>query len=254
MGLRLKILFGFLILVVMLIIAGIWSIYELRIVGSSVQKLLDDNYKSINAAKRMIMALEREDSAVLLLLSGKWKEGRSILESGDKEFIQGLKRARDNVTIPGEKAFVDKIEMRYNEYKNLWIRPIVGTRHERNLEWYFKDVHSVFLEVKDGVEDLMTLNDQTMYKMASELKNRAHRAVMPGIVAILSAMIFVIIFNYFINYYLVGPIVKMTKGIRRFLDMREPFRVKVETRDELFNMANSIRELLEQVKRNEEES
>lgn len=251
MGLRLKILFGFLILVVMLIIAGIWSIYELKIVGSSVQKLLDDNYMSINAAKRMIMALEREDSAVLLLLSGNWKEGRSILESGDEEFMEGLKKAKENVTIPGEKTYVDKIELRYNDYKNLWIRPIVGTRHERNLDWYFKNVHSVFLEVKDAVEDLMTLNDQTMYKMASELKNRAHRAVMPGIVAILSAMIFVIIFNYFINYYLVGPIVKMTKGIRKFLDIREPFQVQVETRDELSDMANSIRELLEEVRRNE---
>ena len=60
MGLRLKILSGFLILVVMLIIAGIWSIYELRTVGSSVQKLLDENYRSINAAKRMILALERD--------------------------------------------------------------------------------------------------------------------------------------------------------------------------------------------------
>ena len=251
MGLRLKILFGFLILVVMLIIAGIWSIYELRIVGSSVQKLLDDNYMSINAAKRMIMALEREDSAVLLLLSGNWKEGRSILETGDEEFMEGLKKAKENVTIPGEKAYVDKIELRYSDYKNLWIRPIVGTLHERDLDWYFKNVHSVFLEVKDTVEDLMTLNDQTMYKIASELKNRAHRAVMPGIVAILSALIFVIIFNYFINYYLVGPIVKITKGIRKFLDIREPFQVEVETRDELFDMANSIRELLEEVRRNE---
>ena len=61
MGLRTKILSGFLILTMMLVVAGIWSIYELTRVGTSVQRLLDDNYKSINAGKMMIEALERED-------------------------------------------------------------------------------------------------------------------------------------------------------------------------------------------------
>ena len=66
MGLRAKILSGFLILTTMLFMARIWSIYELTRVGTSVQRLLVENYKSINAAKMMIEALEREDSAVLL--------------------------------------------------------------------------------------------------------------------------------------------------------------------------------------------
>ena len=83
MKIRTKILLGFLILAVMLAVAGAYSIYELTTIGTSVQKLLDDNYKSINAAKMMIEALEREDSGVLLLLSGKWKQGREI--SGDDE-------------------------------------------------------------------------------------------------------------------------------------------------------------------------
>ena len=77
MGLRTKMLSGFLILTMMLLVAGVWSVYELTTIGSSVQKLLNDNYKSINAGKMMIEALEREDSAVLLLFSGKWQQGRS---------------------------------------------------------------------------------------------------------------------------------------------------------------------------------
>ena len=72
MRLRLKILSGFLILAFMLSIAGIWSIYELQSIGTSVQQLLEDNYKSIDASKIMLEALEREDSGILLLLSGKW--------------------------------------------------------------------------------------------------------------------------------------------------------------------------------------
>jgi len=104
----------------MLFVAGVWSIYELTTVGTSVQRLLDDNYKSINAGKMMIEALERQDSAILLLLSGNWKQGRSTIESADRLFRQGFKIAQNNVTIPGEPAYVDTIESRYKAYKDLW--------------------------------------------------------------------------------------------------------------------------------------
>ena len=68
MGLRFKILLGFLILALMLFIAGVWSIYELNSIGSSVPKMLNENYQSIHAGKKMIESLEREDSAILMLL------------------------------------------------------------------------------------------------------------------------------------------------------------------------------------------
>ena len=66
MKLRMKIMSGFLILVIMLALAGIFSIYELTTISSSVQSLLDDNYKSIIAAKKMIEALERHPSAAVV--------------------------------------------------------------------------------------------------------------------------------------------------------------------------------------------
>ncbi|MBL7178239.1 MAG: hypothetical protein ISS66_20640 [Desulfobacteraceae bacterium] len=254
MGLRMKILSGFLILTMMLLIAGVWSVYELRTVGSSVQGLLDDNYKSINAGKMMMEALEREDSAVLLLLSGKWEQGRSIIQSADGLFHQGLQIARDNVTIPGEQACVQTLETRYAAYKRLWLKPIVGTRYEGNLTWYFEEVHKAFLDLKDTIERLIMLNHQTMYNTASELKNRAHRATMPGIVAILSALIFTLIFNYFINYYMVSPIIRITRGIQRFMETGDPFNIEIETRDELFDLASSIRELVARIGSGEKQS
>jgi hypothetical protein len=106
MSLRFKILSGFLILALMLAIAGIWSIYELNSIGTSVQELLDDNYRSIKAAEMMTEALERQDSGILLLLLGKWEEGRRILDSADNLFEKGYQIAENNLTIPGERDFV----------------------------------------------------------------------------------------------------------------------------------------------------
>jgi methyl-accepting chemotaxis protein len=245
MGIRIKILLGFLILACMLFLAGGWSIYELTNIGTSVQGLLDDNYQSIHAARIMTEALEREDSAILLLQLGNWDEGRKIIKSADLSFRQGFRMAQKNITIPGESEYIHRIEKSYNTFKSLWIKPIVGTISERNLDWYSNEIHPRFLAVKSDVGKLMSMNDSVMYETASGLKNRANRAVMPGVVALLAALIFSILFNYFVNYYLVGPIIRITSGIQAFIKNGEPFRVKIETDDELRSLTSSIRELAE---------
>ena len=247
MGLRLKILLGFLILTMMLFVAGVVSIYELNSIGTSVQELLDDNYKSINAAKIMLEALESEDSALLLLLLGKWEKGRSIMQSADSLFEHGFQIAHKNLTIPGEEAYLDSIRSGYNAFKNLWKRPIVGTQKERDLDWYFQDVHSSFIEVKSSVNNLMAINGQVMYHTASDLKQRSNRAIMPGIVAVISALVFTFIFNYFVNYFMVSPVVRITKGIKRFLEKKIPFNVEIETNDEFYDLASAIGTLCSRV-------
>ncbi len=248
MGLRIKILSGFIILAVMLCLAGVWSIFELDSIGGSVQGLLDDNYKSINAAKKMIEAMEREDSGVLVLLLGRWEEGRNIIKSAEVSFREGLEIAEGNITIEGENEFVAEVRLKYENYKKILARPIVGTKHEGNLDWYFNEIHKAFLEVKTSIEKLMALNDQTMYETASDLKNRARRAVMPGVIAILSALVFTFIFNYFINYYVVNPVLKMTEGIDKLLNRGVPFSIKIESNDELLHLAESIEKLSSEIK------
>ena len=243
MKIRTKILLGFLILALMLAVAGAYSIYELTTISTSVQKLLDDNYRSVNAAKQMIEALEREDSGVLLLLLGKWKEGRTTIVDAHKNFENAFDIADNNLTIPGEKEYIDKINSKYKKYRDNWDRPIVGTIYERNLNWYFEKVHGDFTQVKTAVEDLMTINDNAMYKTTSILKNRAHQAIMPGIVAIAAALVFVVIFNFLVNLYIVNPIISMIKSIESFLQTGDPIKLKIDTRDELNDLASSIASL-----------
>jgi len=249
MGLRMKILSGFAILTMMLFLAGVWSIYELRSVGSSVQKMLDDNYKSINASKMMIEALEMQNSAVLLLLLGKWKEGRSIIQEGEDLFRMGFDIAKNNLTIPGEQSYVKAIETRYETYKTMWSQPIVGTKREADLNWYFEETHRAFLSTKAAVSELMVLNDKNMYQTASELKAKSHRATMPGIVAILCALVFTMGFNYFVNLYVVSPIIRITKGIHKFVETGKAENIEVETKDELADLVSSIQDMIARLMR-----
>lgn len=240
MKLRLKILSGFLILVIMLTAAAVWSIYEIKSIGSSVNVLLEDNYKSIAASKSMIEALEREDSGVLLLILGKWQEGREIIESADREFQTALEIASNNLTIEGESEYINRIKTNYTAYKEIWKRPIVGTPKEGDINWYFENVHKSFLNVKTSANELMNLNDKTMFSTASSLREQANRALMPAIIAILSAIIFSLMFNYFVNYYFVNPIIKINRGVRAFIDSKKTYSVEISSKDEITDLNNSI--------------
>lgn len=243
MKVRMKILSGFLILAIMLACAGVLSIYELQSIGSSVNRLLDENYKSIIAGKTMIEALEREDSGVLLVLSGKWREGKETIESGDNAFQQAFQIAQNNITIPNESQYVAEIAAKYRDYKALWMESLAGAREEHNLDGYFGKSHGAFQAAKTSVNALMMLNDETMYRTASRLYDRANRAIMPGIVAILSSLVFVLIFNYFINYYVIKPIYILVQEIKNNIRTGKPLDINIETRDELRDLASAIEDL-----------
>ena len=240
---------GFLILVVMLAIAGVFSIYELTSISSSVQSLLDDNYKSIDAAKRMIESLEREDSGLLLLISGERLQGQQMIEKADKAFLSALNTAKNNCTIPNELNIVEDIDRKYSAYKILWTDTLSGTPDNYSTNWYFEHGHSAFLAVKTVVDEIMALNDSTMYQTASDLKNRMHRIIMPGIVAIVSALVFAFIFNYFINHYFVSPIISITKDVQNIVRTGNPSNIKIETEDELKDLASAIHDLSFQVRK-----
>ncbi len=243
MGLRTKILSGFVILILMLFAAGAWSVYEMTFMGSSVQRLLDENYRSINAARMMIEALEREDSAILLLMSGNEEQGKLILDSGDGLFLEWLETARNNVTLDGEQTYVDNIEERYRVFKESWTESILKSENEENLSWYYKTIHQAFLDAKLSVNQLMTLNDKAMYSTAMELEKRSYRMIMPGIVAIVSSVIFTLVFSYFVNYYMVRPIIRITNGVQDFIKTGNDMDIFVETKDELSCLASAVREL-----------
>jgi HAMP domain-containing protein len=251
MKIRRKILSGFLILVAMLLVAASISIYQFNDLSDSVQHLIDYNYKTIQACEDMLGALEREDSGILLLLHGEWKEGQQVLMSADSSFRASLAIARKNVTDDGEDALIDDLERQYKEFKSHWERPFVVADKEGSLDWYFENQYQAFIKAKGAVEKLLLVNQESMYASASHLKERAKRALMPGIVAIIAALLFALMFNTFINAYLIHPIKNLIEVIDLFKSKRKIMEVKAESKDELGELTENVNDLLAELKYND---
>lgn len=247
MKIRFKIISGFLILVAMLVVAGFMSIFELRKISNFVQSILDDNYTSIHACGNMLEALEREDSGILLILNGNLEHGTQTLNNGDSMFLSSFAIAENNITEPNEKYYIDSIKQEYLIYKDLLWKPNYMSNNQENFKWYSEVVHDQFQKVKLKVKSLQELNQNSMYFTASHIRDRAKRAIMPGIVAIAAALAFALIFNFFINLYIVSPILRITNGIEKFNRWGTEFDIEIDTKDELFQLAKTIRTMLHNI-------
>lgn len=248
--LKIKILSGFLILVLMLAVAGAVSIYEFNKLSNSVDALIEDNYKTIESCKRMVYALEREDSGVLLALLGHGAESRKIILSADSSFTMAFTVAKNNLTEVGEDKLLDEVSLAYEDYKTAWSRLLTPSLMEDNMTWYFDTSHQAFMKARYKVEALMSLNQASMYEESSVLKEKSKRAIMPGIVAIISALVFSLLLNFFISKYFVSPIGKLAEALKNYHPGRKQFTAGIETDDEIKRLERGIQELIDRLSLN----
>lgn len=243
-SLKLKIYLSFLLLIAMLAVAGVVSIYEFRKLSDNLQSLIEDNYKTIKAAKGMTEALEREDSGVLLLMMGEWKHGRAILDSADKTFNKAFNVVKNNITEAGEDKYIINIKNKYEMYKKEWLLPVVGTSKQNDIAWYKSNAHQKFLDVKQSVNSLIILNEESMHDTASTIKDKAHRAIMPGIVSIIAALIFSLMLSFFITRYFVHPIEQLVEAVKFYEPNQKLLSTNINSNDEIKQLEQSINNLL----------
>jgi hypothetical protein len=249
MKIRLKILSGFLVIVAMLTIAAVFGIYEFRKLSHSVDSLLTDNYASIVACTNMLEGLEREDSGILLFIMGRKEMGIASVSEGDSIFTRALQIAQNNITESNEEAYVNEIILQYSKYNKMWELLRTNNDESSQMEWFSIEVHPLFKEVKNSIKSLMMLNQTSMFNESTRLREKAQRAVMPGFVAVIAALFFAILFNFFINYYFVSPIVRLIKSVNNYRPMGKEIDAGIETKDELKKLEEAVRELVVKLNR-----
>lgn len=109
MSLRTKLLCGYLMFVVALVVLGGWSAWRLREMGGVSRRIIANNYDSVVAAQDMKESLERQDSAALFALLGARDKASSQLSEYRARFDADFKKAENNITEVGERESTDAI-------------------------------------------------------------------------------------------------------------------------------------------------
>lgn len=250
-SLKVKIILSLSLLIVMLMAAGIMSYLDFKKIGSSVDIVLRNNYQSIESAKKMLDAIERGNSGILLwIIENKESEIETVLAS-DSIIRRAIIDMEENITETDEPRYVNAVMHEYEQYYAS-VKKILESeiKHNETTSIYNSETDSLFLETKEAINELMVLNQNQMYRQAGIVKEQSRRAIMPAIVSIAAAIIFAFLLYFFIHTYFIRPVRLLINKVKDYYPEKGPLISGIDSKDEFKKLEEEINHLIYRLRKN----
>jgi len=240
--LKTKILAGYGITLALIGFVGFWGVFNLRRLGNASNAILQENYRSILAAENMIDAIERQDSATLLILLDDEATGTQQFRTNEIEFLQWLGRAKDNVTIPGEAEIIETLQQRYEQYliRSSQLQQLTPAIEVDELEYYNETLLPIFQQVRQSSINLRELNQETMVAASQKTQQIADQAIVSMVVAGAIAAGLGVAFSLLLSQRIIYPLRAMTLAAGRIAEGEYDVAIPVNSEDELGTLAAEI--------------
>ncbi|MCB2186419.1 MAG: PAS domain-containing protein [Deltaproteobacteria bacterium] len=234
MSLRMKILGGFGVSLGLTFLVCLWAVGNLADLGSASEKILRENYRSIEAAHQMSEALERQDKAVLGAL---WSRKAAAADSREAEsqFLQWLGRAKANVTLPGEARVLEGLSQAYAAYRTATAELAQAPDHAPavGIQAYDQRIVPLYRQVRDLVAQLGRLNRNSMFALADQARSLAHRAVWSTLGVGGAAILLGLLFSLALSLRLTRPLQRLIAATAEIGAGRYDLDLPKEAGDEL---------------------
>ncbi|MFL0269102.1 ATP-binding protein [Candidatus Clostridium radicumherbarum] len=187
--LKSKFLTVYLLLVFITALLGIVSVINVYSLSRGIQNLMTDNYKSINAASYMLEALDGQNAATLSYMNIDKNKAISDFTNYSNDFYKWYYVESYNITEPGEKDFVNKIEASHVKYLTLFsdLQSIMlQSNTDKAITFYKNEIYPQYTEQKKLLRDLSLLNEKAMFNGKENVIKASERAMY--ILLILSAL------------------------------------------------------------------
>ena len=241
-SLRKKIFIGYGITLCLMIVVFIWALIHLLDLGQASDAILRENYKSILAAENMVYAIERQDSATLLLFLGYEEQGWKQFRDHESLFFQWLARAKDNITIEGEERIVNTIEKEYSAYLHLIseMKPAYQSNPQKSATFYHETILPSFNSVRDACIRLREINQDTMFKASERARHIARKAIWSMVIIGSAAVGIGLVFSLLLANFLFRPVRQMMEATKRLSEGDYNVEISVRSSDELGSLTKQF--------------
>lgn len=246
MGIRSKIMAGFLSLGVLLLFSGLISYFELSELGRTTSKVLDSSSRNIEFSKKMLDAVQDQNTALLHIEVLGLNDYDTMLIAANDRFNKAIQETGFFVyDLPG----LESIYTARSEFNRVVLEHMSDTlSREGHTRWFVETYKTSYYELTSAIKNFMIASQKDMEVKTEELRDNAYRAIMPGIIALSIGILIIFIFYYFIDLYYVSPILKMKRGLDNYFNHGLPFSLEVEGRDEIVKLKEYIDQLIKLIK------
>jgi two-component system, NtrC family, sensor histidine kinase KinB len=260
MSLRAKLLIGYMLFVAALVALGAWSVWRFRELSSLTQLIVTENYDSVEAAEEMKDSLERQDSAVVLALTGQDERARAQLRGHRERFDAALSRAANNITEPREPEVIDKITRNRDAYYRIVdsflaeLKSSSAAARGQMEARYFSQLDPLYTQLRSDCDELLRVNREAMLAKSTRATGVARRSLLATLLMASMLVTAGIALALIIASAIVRPVRELTKAAASIARDDLEARAKILSRDEIGMLAyefNSMAEHIQQLRRSE---
>jgi len=238
---KIFVIFAMLLLITALIA---WqSIRRFNQLGSSIEVILKENYRSVIACQQMKDALERMDSGQLFILSDSVKEGIEQIETNRDSFKSALQDELNNLTMPEESAQAFALKSLFELYGED-LAKFMQSQPENLRQIYFENLFPLFKKIKNKAELILQMNQENMNAANDRARLMAAKARRDMYFLLGFSAFSALLFMLFSNHWILKP-------IRRFITSTQEIRkgdlnlvIKVDTRDEIGQLSEAFNDMV----------
>ena len=252
---------GFTVLAFILFFSSIVSLFEYTRMNRVLTQQIEENVNSVNIARELIILTVDYNMGVLDAMSEPDFDGGFVTGGPAnatnavfiKEFgqtMEDMRRSFTQMTTFKEKNYADSVLLAYTAYMQV-------LRESRDLDaknadfqtrqdWYFDRLQPFYMKLRNYIRSLTNASQQALLENSQRVDETFYRSITPAIASVVVGLLVVILFNYFINFYLINPLIKINKGIQGYRNFRKDYTVSVDNNgDELDQLNSSVSDIIE---------
>lgn len=219
-----------------------WAFVSLYSVRKATSGIISENYLSIEAAYKMIDLIDRQDNALLLSLLGDSVSGKQTFLDCELQFMEWLNRARENITVDGEREIIADMDRTYRNYLrkaeilDAVIREDVATA--RLL--YGTDILLSSDALRNHCMTLRTLNEEAMQTVSDKAAEIMARSIWS--IGVFGVILIVLgfVFSQLISTLIIAPVEAISAAAQHIAEGDYNVEVPIKTHDEIGLLAREF--------------
>jgi signal transduction histidine kinase len=222
--LRAKLLLAQAPLALALALVGAASVSGISTLGRSPELILRDNYRSVLAAERMLVA-EAELSHFALARAAGYPAGEETRASATGLLEAELRAQEGNVTEPGEAEATRELRGRWATYQR-GLAELLAAPPPARLAAYFQRFEPLSRELQGAAREILAINQDAMQRKSDRARREAERTTTLVVSLIAAAVITGLALSFWLMARLLRPLAALSQTVRRIgegdLEARAP--------------------------------
>ena len=247
LSIKRKVFLGFFVLAVIMLFSSVISLLEFTRMNHSMSSIIEDNVNSINTARELMILCEDYNQKILSSIGEQSDTTYTVRSTeDDKLFMTEFDAIRKSYSSDSESKYADSVLFAYTAYMHVIkeAQAVWNDGYDTRRDWFFNRLQPFYLRLRGYIQQLTDVSQQELAGNSQAVNDTFYRSMMPSIASMAAGLIVVLLFNFFLNWYLLTPLAKIRQGIFNFRKYGKEYTVKIDNEDDLQDLNREITNLI----------